>query len=84
MEQVQTASAPAIIFLSFYNGKFVTTDLSICKASRFAKILGLSPGLVYDLAFEIILIIHTQKCEWCRRFEFAGSIAIISFPVSDG
>lgn len=40
-EQAQTACTPATIFSVFYNGKFVTTDLSICTASRFAKILGL-------------------------------------------
>lgn len=37
MEQAQSAPSPATIFSLFYNGKFVTTDLSACIASRFDK-----------------------------------------------
>ena len=39
MEQAQSAPTPATIFSLFYNGKFVTTDLSSCKENRFAKIM---------------------------------------------
>lgn len=39
MEQAQTAPTPATIFSAFYNGKFLTTDISICTASRFSKLL---------------------------------------------
>lgn len=38
MEQAQSSPSPATIFSLFYNGKFVTTDLSICMDSRFDKI----------------------------------------------
>lgn len=41
IEQAQNAPVPATIFSAFYNGKFVTTDMSICVRSRFSKILGL-------------------------------------------
>lgn len=41
LEQAQAAPTPATIFSLFYNGKFVTTDLSVCVASRFSKILQL-------------------------------------------
>lgn len=41
MEQAQSAPTPGTIFSLYYNGKFVTTDLSVCVASRFAKILQL-------------------------------------------
>lgn len=41
MEQAQAAPSPATIFSLFFNGKFVTTDLSVCTASRFDKILNL-------------------------------------------
>ncbi len=37
MEQAQSAPSPATIFSLFYNGKFVTTDLSACIDSRFDK-----------------------------------------------
>jgi ribosomal protein S18 acetylase RimI-like enzyme len=40
MEQAQTAPTPATIFSLFYNGKFVTTDLSACMDSRFDKVIG--------------------------------------------
>lgn len=39
MEQAQAAPSPATIFSLFFNGKFVTTDLSVCTESRFDKIL---------------------------------------------
>lgn len=38
MEQAQSAPTPATIFSLFYNGKFVTTDLSVCVDSRFDKV----------------------------------------------
>lgn len=41
MEQAQSSPSPATIFSVFYNGKFITTDVSICTASRFAKILNI-------------------------------------------
>lgn len=37
MEQAQSAPSPATIFSLFYNGKFITTDISICMDSRFDK-----------------------------------------------
>lgn len=39
MEQAQSAPTPATIFSLFYNGKFVTTDLSVCMDSRFDKVI---------------------------------------------
>lgn len=39
MEQAQNAPSPATIFSLFYNGKFITTDLSACMDSRFDKII---------------------------------------------
>jgi len=39
MEQAQNSPAPATIFSLFYNGKFITTDLSACMDSRFDKIV---------------------------------------------
>ena len=41
MEQAQNAPTPATIFTLFYNGKFVTTDLSVCIEARLGKALGL-------------------------------------------
>jgi len=41
MEQAQIAPTPATIFSLFYNGKFVTTDLSTCMDSRFDKVVNL-------------------------------------------
>jgi predicted GNAT family acetyltransferase len=38
MEQAQSAPTPATIFSLFYNGKFVTTDISACLDSRFDKL----------------------------------------------
>ncbi|EPE63053.1 putative acetyltransferase [Exiguobacterium sp. S17] len=39
MEQAQAAPSPATIFSLFYNGKFISTDISICMDSRFDKLL---------------------------------------------
>ena len=39
MEQAQSAPTPATIFSLFFNGKFVTTDLSVCMDSRFDKVM---------------------------------------------
>jgi len=39
MEQAQSAPTPATIFSLFYNGLFVTTDISVCIDSRFDKIV---------------------------------------------
>ena len=40
MEQAQSAPTPATIFSLFYNGRFITTDLSACMDSRFDKVIG--------------------------------------------
>lgn len=40
MEQAQSAPSPATIFSLFYNGKFITTDISVCMDSRFDKVSG--------------------------------------------
>ena len=37
MKQAQSAPTPATIFSLFYNGKFITTDISVCMDSRFDK-----------------------------------------------
>lgn len=37
LEEAQSAPTPATIFSLFYNGKFVTTDVSICLPARFDK-----------------------------------------------
>lgn len=37
MEQAQACPSPATIFSAFYNGKFLTTDMSICTESKFQK-----------------------------------------------
>jgi len=39
MQQAQNAPTPATIFSLYYNGKFITTDISICMDSRFDKVL---------------------------------------------
>lgn len=39
MEDAQKAPSPATIFSLFYDGKFITTDLSACMDSRFDKVL---------------------------------------------
>lgn len=41
MEQAQACPSPATIFSAFYNGQFLTTDMSMCVESRFAKVLEL-------------------------------------------
>jgi GNAT superfamily N-acetyltransferase len=41
VEKAQSSPTPATIFSLFYNGKFVTTDLSACMDSRFDKIVKL-------------------------------------------
>lgn len=40
LDQAQSAPTPATIFSLFYNGKFITTDMSVCLNSRFDKVLG--------------------------------------------
>ncbi|WP_373811001.1 N-acetyltransferase [Porphyromonas macacae] len=39
MDQAQSSPTPATIFSAFYNGRFLTTDMSICTESRFNKFL---------------------------------------------
>lgn len=39
IEQAKEAPSPATIFSLFYNGKFITTDISSCLDSRFDKIV---------------------------------------------
>lgn len=39
MEEAQSAPTPATIFSLFYNGQFITTDLSVCMDSRFDKLM---------------------------------------------
>ncbi len=39
MEKAQAAPTPATIFSLFYNGKFITTDLSVCMDNRFDKVI---------------------------------------------
>lgn len=39
IEEAQVSPTPATIFSLFYNGKFITTDLSVCIAGRFDKIV---------------------------------------------
>lgn len=41
-EQAQSAPTPATIFSLFYNGNFITTDLSVCMDSRFNKVMKLN------------------------------------------
>lgn len=38
LKEAQTAPTPATIFSLYYNGKFVTTDISSCMDSRFDKL----------------------------------------------
>ena len=38
LEQAQSSPTPATIFSLFYNGKFVTTDVSVCLEGRFDKV----------------------------------------------
>lgn len=39
-KEAQSAPTPASIFSLFFNGRFVTTDLSVCLDSRFDKVMG--------------------------------------------
>lgn len=39
MEKAQASPSPATIFSLFYNGKFITNDISACMDSRFDKIV---------------------------------------------
>ncbi len=39
LQQAREAPTPATIFSMFYNGRFVTTDVSICMDSRFDKLM---------------------------------------------
>ena len=39
LEQAQNAPSPATIFSLFYNGKFVTTNISVCMDKRFDKVM---------------------------------------------
>ena len=39
MEQAQSAPSPATIFSLFYNGKFMTTDISVCMDTRYDKVM---------------------------------------------
>jgi len=39
IEEAQSAPSPATIFSLFYNGKFVTTDISVCMDSRYDKVM---------------------------------------------
>lgn len=41
LEEAQLAPSPATIFSVFYNGQFLTTDMSFCLESRFQKILNI-------------------------------------------
>lgn len=41
LKQAQSAPTPATIFSLFYNGKFITTDVSVCLEKRFDKIIKL-------------------------------------------
>lgn len=39
MEQAQQSPSPATIFSLFYNGKFITTNLSVCLDNHFDKVM---------------------------------------------
>ena len=39
MEEAQSSPAPATIFSLYYNGKFITTDVSACLDSRLDKVI---------------------------------------------
>ncbi len=39
LEKAHTAPTPATIFSLFFDGKFITTDLSVCMDSRFEKVI---------------------------------------------
>lgn len=38
-EQAQNAPSPATIFSLFFNGTFITTDLSVCTESKFNQLV---------------------------------------------
>lgn len=40
LEEAQSSPSPATIFSLFYNGKFITTDISVCTEKSFEKMLG--------------------------------------------
>jgi GNAT superfamily N-acetyltransferase len=40
MEQAQSCPSPATIFSLYLDGKFITTDISVCMGSRFDRIVG--------------------------------------------
>ena len=40
MEKAQASPTPATIFSLFYNGKFLTNDISVCMDSRHDKVMG--------------------------------------------
>lgn len=44
LKQAQGAPSPATIFSLFLDGKFITTDLSICMDSRFDKVIAKGVG----------------------------------------
>ena len=39
VEEAQASPSPATIFSMFYNGKFMTTDISVCMDTRFDKVM---------------------------------------------
>jgi hypothetical protein len=39
MGQAQAAPSPATIFSLFFNGKFITTDISVCMGKKFDKVM---------------------------------------------
>lgn len=39
MEEAQNSPSPATIFSLFLDGKFMTTDISVCMDSRFDKVI---------------------------------------------
>jgi hypothetical protein len=39
MEEAQLSPTPATIFSLFYNGNFVSTDISSCMDNRFDKVV---------------------------------------------
>ena len=42
ISEAQLAPSPATVFSLFYNGKFITTDISVCMDSRFDKVMAKS------------------------------------------
>jgi GNAT superfamily N-acetyltransferase len=41
LEEAQSAPTPATIFSLYYNGRFITTDISVCMDSRFDKFISI-------------------------------------------